>query len=860
MSTNRIKKKLDLLQELKNLPQRLNNAANQRIQEVHHQLVGGPTTDATRPLGTKAVLNGKPVRWGGQNWGWQSTASYSQLEKAGEFRRGEQKLRAIGNDISNTAGEVWSRVPAPAKGAVKTAGRIAKEELWDGQPQVVKDVVKGTLKAAGDINEAVSEKTNISRQITGELLAAGTASAVSKAAKGGRIAAALSRLDDVPTPVTRQGAGAGVSNRIRRRLDAAQHSTDAGSVSLGRPGDLSPSTNHGGRRVAGVRQPEVPQARKPKADVPFTEAEVRAAREQQEKLKKAAIKQRNKQLQQIADDDPYLSTYGTKEKRLSQSSVPGRQPKSVPKPENDWFLDLDRDALLSPEAKGERIRNHMRERAIQRAGGGWDEQMSLQNQLDHIERPVSPIRRGRPRNADGSLKDFSNTEVPKSQRPLKGAPPTRREQRAFDALNEQYTPRPLTASERKRLTALNKEIADNPRNYEAAWERESLIARRDGRLSSDQVRNPRWQPGTVQGGTKKQALQNMVDDLEDAENRLRLSTPTRPTKGSPARMGPGDKLKTQAGDTWSPSRGEVINGKDTWVAPNNQQQRSRAQRIKRRLDQRTKQYEDAYKELLPNDVERARKRLSEYREHANAATIKAQREAGLTPKAAYTADEIANPSTEDVKKQMYWLRQADYKERFGKADEARFTQGMRPKTDNPAGKESVKRQFKDARNRRGVMDANAAIKARAEGKPVEVTMTGDTRFRRGKPTAQDRIGRRLRGAATQADKDVQRLEGAMRGRAAMPVNGIKPGGPKRSGPKRSAGILPTGTNQTGRTVPVGRTVLDQMGNPQPKPRQGGRIRARLNDRGYQSQTELRKQRRQAEWVQQQINRRLKKRR
>ena len=35
--------------------------------------------DLTRKFGTNAVLKGKPVKWGGQDYGWQSPASFDSI-------------------------------------------------------------------------------------------------------------------------------------------------------------------------------------------------------------------------------------------------------------------------------------------------------------------------------------------------------------------------------------------------------------------------------------------------------------------------------------------------------------------------------------------------------------------------------------------------------------------------------------------------------------------------------------------------------------------------------------------------------------------------------------------------------------
>ena len=37
--------------------------------------------DRTRKFGTDAVLNGQPVKWGGQDYGWQSEASFNTIPK-----------------------------------------------------------------------------------------------------------------------------------------------------------------------------------------------------------------------------------------------------------------------------------------------------------------------------------------------------------------------------------------------------------------------------------------------------------------------------------------------------------------------------------------------------------------------------------------------------------------------------------------------------------------------------------------------------------------------------------------------------------------------------------------------------------
>lgn len=50
-------------------------------------------------IGQKSVLNGKPVRWSGQNYGWQSFASHDQLKRQGKFQLGAQLLDRLGQSI-----------------------------------------------------------------------------------------------------------------------------------------------------------------------------------------------------------------------------------------------------------------------------------------------------------------------------------------------------------------------------------------------------------------------------------------------------------------------------------------------------------------------------------------------------------------------------------------------------------------------------------------------------------------------------------------------------------------------------------------------------------------------------------------
>jgi hypothetical protein len=60
----------------------------------------------TRPFGSTAKLNGKTVRWAGDEYGWQSPASYSKLEKQGHFKLGRKELDALSRYLGPLAQRV----------------------------------------------------------------------------------------------------------------------------------------------------------------------------------------------------------------------------------------------------------------------------------------------------------------------------------------------------------------------------------------------------------------------------------------------------------------------------------------------------------------------------------------------------------------------------------------------------------------------------------------------------------------------------------------------------------------------------------------------------------------------------------
>lgn len=48
-----------------------------------------------RPFGSDAVLNGKPGKWGGDNYGWQSPDSFSTIPKPSPMRMAGAALKNL---------------------------------------------------------------------------------------------------------------------------------------------------------------------------------------------------------------------------------------------------------------------------------------------------------------------------------------------------------------------------------------------------------------------------------------------------------------------------------------------------------------------------------------------------------------------------------------------------------------------------------------------------------------------------------------------------------------------------------------------------------------------------------------------
>ena len=151
------------MSELFNVNQRLSNFIQKQLNAK------GETTDENRPIGSKATLNGKDVFWSGQNYGWQSQESHNKLKEGPEFRAGHIGLSRLGTDVNQAIGMGVDKLPEPVKAEGIEAIRQGVQ-TYQKLPQPVRTGISNTAQFAGYVNEFVSEKTNVSPIITGEIL------------------------------------------------------------------------------------------------------------------------------------------------------------------------------------------------------------------------------------------------------------------------------------------------------------------------------------------------------------------------------------------------------------------------------------------------------------------------------------------------------------------------------------------------------------------------------------------------------------------------------------------------------------------------------------------------------------------
>jgi hypothetical protein len=169
-----------------------NENREQVFEGVQQQQDGKDSTqinEEVRPIGSEAVLNGEPVFWSGQNYEWQSKASFDKLMAEGQFRMGEIAAQRIGNSITEA-------IPQEVKDFATekiTDATTAAVDWYDSQSYENKrryinptlNIANGVVTLADQGLEFISEKTNTSRFITDELamaaLTAGGSAAVRRA-------------------------------------------------------------------------------------------------------------------------------------------------------------------------------------------------------------------------------------------------------------------------------------------------------------------------------------------------------------------------------------------------------------------------------------------------------------------------------------------------------------------------------------------------------------------------------------------------------------------------------------------------------------------------------------------------------
>lgn len=181
-------------------------------------------------IGEDAVVDGVNKRWAGQNYGWQSTDVYDELEQQGKLRWGQQAVDRIyqnlGNGLKNGANALLSTLPeeaqkgiratntAIADGAVTFIGDVAEGKYDAGvggeelQPSRLLRDIGTVVQTIDDATEFVSEKTNISKDLIelapdaiGLVASAGSSTAVKTSVKAaGKLAldAADELIDAVP--------------------------------------------------------------------------------------------------------------------------------------------------------------------------------------------------------------------------------------------------------------------------------------------------------------------------------------------------------------------------------------------------------------------------------------------------------------------------------------------------------------------------------------------------------------------------------------------------------------------------------------------------------------------------------------
>lgn len=191
------------------------------------------------------MLNGKPVRWSGENYGWQSFASHDKLKIEGKFRFGAQTLDRVGSSLNRL-------LPAPIKEAVKAAQahmaenerRVAARDSQTAVGRYFINPIKAVTQAPAKVQQALvnkaSEVTNVDPRIVGF---AGEVAGDFLLGKVGALRGAPKVA--APTPlVTRQSRGGGVQRGIQRQVQASRGVSTGELGAVGFPNRLMQSNSN----------------------------------------------------------------------------------------------------------------------------------------------------------------------------------------------------------------------------------------------------------------------------------------------------------------------------------------------------------------------------------------------------------------------------------------------------------------------------------------------------------------------------------------------------------------------------------------------------------------------------------------
>lgn len=158
------------------------------IQQAADKKDSTQINEEVRPIGSEAVLNGEPVFWSGQNYGWQSKGSFDKLMDEGQFRMGGIAAQRFGNSITEAIPqEVKDFATEKITDAATAAVDFYQDQNYETQQRinVGLNIANGVVTLADQGLEFISEKTNTSRFITDELamaaLTAGGSAAIRRA-------------------------------------------------------------------------------------------------------------------------------------------------------------------------------------------------------------------------------------------------------------------------------------------------------------------------------------------------------------------------------------------------------------------------------------------------------------------------------------------------------------------------------------------------------------------------------------------------------------------------------------------------------------------------------------------------------